>query len=149
MTLEQLKTRLEIAKKREKWGVVDDVIDSLEERMSDGHDLPTAAVLLEGETWDGEPCREVGFDRTTTNLSDHFNPDTIKEKELVTREDAEQEIERRDAKKAMEKEIALQDQRREVLDLIDQKISGLMGDKWTKEAVDDLLEELREEVEQE
>ena len=55
-------------------------------------------------------------------LTDYFKDEVVKGDELVRRKDVEQ--------------------------LIQQKISGLMGDRWTKEGVDALLEELLEELEQ-
>lgn len=158
MTLEQLKTRLEIAKKREKWGVVDDVIQSLEERISDGHDqdddLPTAAYLIEAY---GELISSVAF--PNKGEAESFVDDRPGREifEVVRREDAEQAIEQAKSKYV---DIANNNlgngakaERRRVLDLIDQRIDELTADEYPpkkiirQNAINE-LGKLREEVEQ-
>jgi flagellar biosynthesis/type III secretory pathway protein FliH len=78
--------------------------------------------------------------------------------ELVRRQDAYDYVEERENKahkagyekgKGIGRHEGREEERQRITELIENKLYGLMGDKFTKEAVDDMLEELLDEVEQE
>lgn len=129
-----------------------EAFESAADRLEDpSTQLPTAAYLIEEY---GEIRCSVVFpnkNEAETFIDQRPEREVL---EVVRKQDAEQAL---DDVGEIEYQRGFNDgvesgkesERERIQNLIDQKQSGLMGDTWTKDAVDDLLDELREEVEQE